>query len=319
MSSKNLLVISQITDDQKNVIKKMGINVFGIDDLDVQVSKNEINILYGWNKKIGLDIINADHSSLEWIHAISAGVDSIPMDILSKRNIKLTNASGIHAESISQSVIAFILHFVRGIDNAESNRLNKNWITNENTQPAIISDFDYLIFGTGHIGQQIARLLKSLGGHTTGVNTSGHPAEYFDKTVSIKNVSNQLIHADVIINVMPLTDSTLHYFNYDRFASAKEIFLFINVGRGPVVESKGLIKAINDGTIKHAALDVFEEEPLKSDSPFWTLPNTIITPHNTGVVRHFKNKQMRIFLPNLEQYLKDGTFKSNQVNLNSGY
>ena len=319
LSTKNLLIVSPIKDAQRAQFAATGVNLVELDDLNHRVAPSAINIMYGWKAAIGEQLLAAPQSQLEWVHAISAGVDSLPLATLAQRGIKLTNAAGIHAQAISQSVLASILYFVRGLDIASHNQQRQHWAHHDDQTPHVIDDFKYVIFGTGHIGQQIARLLKSFGGYTIGVNTTGHPAEYFDDTISIQSLDSRVWQADVVVNVMPLTDTTHHFFNHELFDQFTHLFLFVNVGRGPVVDSTSVIDGINSGLIQHAALDVFETEPLPADSPFWHLPNTLITPHNTGVITHFKKAQAALLLPNLKQYLTDGTFKTNQVDLTKGY
>lgn len=317
--SENLLAVSPINDDQIHLLTDLNVKVFKPTELDVKVAAADVTILYGWKPDVGNKLLSTTNSKLKWIHAISAGVDYLPLATIAKKNIKLTNASGIHATAISQSVLAYVLHFVRGLDVARQNQTNRYWESGDETQPATINDYHYVVFGTGHIGQQIARLLQAFGGHTLGVNTTGHPAEYFDETVALDQLDDRIWHSDVIINVLPLTKATHHFYNASFFKHFHKLFLFVNVGRGPSVDSNALIAALNNESVSHAALDVFETEPLPTDSPFWRLQNVIMTPHNTGVIRHFKKAQLELFLPNLHQYLQDGTFKSNQVDLTKGY
>ncbi|WP_170999577.1 phosphoglycerate dehydrogenase [Paucilactobacillus kaifaensis] len=317
--SENLLAVSPINDDQVHLLTDLNVNVFKPEDLDVKIAAADITILYGWKPDIGNKLLNTSNSKLKWIHAISAGVDYLPLATIAKLRINLTNASGIHATSISQSVLAYVLHFVRGLDIARKNQEKHYWETNAETQAATISDYHYVVFGTGHIGQQIGRLLQAFGGHTLGVNTSGHPVKYFDETIALDQLDTSVWQSDVIINVLPLTDETHHFYDANFFNHFQNLFLFVNVGRGPSVDSDALITALKNGHVSHAALDVFETEPLPSNSPFWSIDNVLMTPHNTGVIRHFKKTQLELFLPNLHQFLQDGTFKYNQVDLTKGY
>lgn len=319
MSKEKILLISEIKPEQEHFFTDTGADIFKPADIGIKINPADITIIYGWKPNPGNKILYARNSKLKWIHAISAGVDYLPLEELAERNIKLTNASGIHAEAISQSVLTYILYFVRKIDVSQSDQHIKHWADRDENTPHVVSDFKYAIFGTGHIGSQIARLIKAFGGTTIGINTSGHPAENFDETFGIHDIDEKVLDADIFVNVMPLTTETSHYFDTKFFQRAQSIFLFINVGRGPVVSSSDLISAINNGIVKHAALDVFEEEPLPKDSPFWTVPNTLITPHNTGVIQHFKQAQVNLFIPNLQQFIESGTFKYNEVNISKGY
>lgn len=317
--TEKLLIIAHMDDSLFYNFTDYGVEVFKPSDLGQTVDPADITIAFGWNQTAGNQLLNAPNSKLKWIHAISAGVDTLPLAEFAKRNIILTNSSGIHATSIAQSVLAFILHFVRNIDVAMANKPKQHWPAIDEVKPHSMTDFTYTIFGTGHIGQEIARLIKAFGAKTIGINSTGHPVDYFDETLALEHLDDHIWQSDVIINVMPLNDHTRQFYNQQFFNHFNNLFLFVNVGRGPSVNSNDLISALQAGQVQHAALDVFETEPLPANSPFWRMDNVLVTPHSTGQISHFQRIQVELLLKNLPGFVKSGTISQNQVNLDKGY
>lgn len=277
----------------------------------------DVSIIIGWDAELGNAILDTPNNKLHWIQTHSAGIDYLPKAKILAQNITVTNASGVHAEPIAQSVIGDILYFIRGLNQHQINTLNKNWSNNVTSH--IISDFTFLIFGTGRIGQELAHNLKALHGTVFGVNHSGHPVAGFDKTFAIKDYALAVKNADIIINILPGTDETYHFFNTEFFNQINNKFLFINVGRGFSVNNAALIKAMQNHRFRYAALDVVDPEPLSIDSELWNIPDVLITGHSTGQVTDYNLRVAKIFAANLPSFFKDGSFIRNIVDLNKGY
>ena len=124
---------------------------------------------------------------------------------------------------------------------------------------------------------------------------------------------------DIVINILPLTSQTHHFYNQALFDKMKDGVIFINVGRGPSVDTDALIAQCRSGKISFAALDVFEEEPLPQTNPLWELDNVLITPHISGNTDQYNQRMLTIFHENLHAFKTDGTLKRNLVNLALGY
>ena len=275
-----------------------------------------VEISVGWSKKISEQLLASDQ--LKWVQSISAGVDYLPLNDFSDRDILLSNGSGIHALSISEHIIGVLLGYYRGLNQSVKNQEQKIW-----GQDAIhydqLAGKNLLVVGTGHIGQQLSKSIRSLGVNTYGINTTGHPVEGFTETYSIKNLSKIVSEMDIVVGILPGTHETYHIFNSDIFEKMKKSAIFINVGRGDTVHTKELITALEEKHIAFAALDVFEEEPLPKESPLWDFENVLITPHISGLTVDFQNKFMKIFLANLKSYAANKELSVNQVELKRGY
>lgn len=275
-----------------------------------------VEISVGWSKKFSEQLLASDQ--LKWVQSISAGVDYLPLNDFSDREILLSNGSGIHALSISEHIIGVLLGYYRGLNQSVKNQVQKIW-----GQDAIhydqLAGKNLLVVGTGHIGQQLSKSIRSLSVNTYGINTTGHPVEGFTETYSIKNLSKIVSEMDIVVGILPGTHETYHIFNSDIFEKMKKSAIFINVGRGDTVHTKELITALEEKHIAFAALDVFEEEPLPKESPLWDFENILITPHISGLTVDFQNKFMKIFLANLKSYVANKELSVNQVELKRGY
>lgn len=275
-----------------------------------------VEISVGWDKKNEQQLLA--HSPLKWVQAISAGVDYLPLKEFEKKGILLTNASGLHSISISEHVIGVILSYYRGLNTAQKNQLAHTWNTDDIHYDQL-SGKNMLVIGTGHIGEKLAKSVVSLGVNPFGINTTGHTVDGFIETYSMKNLAKIIQTMDIVVGILPGTDDTFHIFNNDLFSQMKPSAIFINVGRGDTVHTRELTETLQNKTIAFAALDVFEAEPLPADSPLWELDNLLITPHISGLTKHFQTKLMQIFLPNLTSFVKDGSLAKNQVSLKKGY
>lgn len=276
-----------------------------------------IEVVVGWDKKLCEGMLS-NNSSLRWVQAISAGVDYLPLKHFAEKGVLLSNASGIHSIAISEHVIGIILSYYRGLISSVQAQEKKEWME----EPFFYdqaSGKKMLVIGTGHIGQNLAGSVKSLGIEAYGINTAGHPAENFIETYSYKNMLKIVEEMDIVVNILPLTEETHGIYNTDFFHAMKDSGVFINVGRGQSVNVADLKEALENRIIRFAALDVFSEEPLSADSSLWEINNLLITSHISGMSRHFQQKFMDIFLPNLKTYCEEKKLITNIVDLNKGY
>ncbi|WP_125703396.1 NAD(P)-dependent oxidoreductase [Lacticaseibacillus daqingensis] len=272
-----------------------------------------IDVILGWDDTAAA--ILAGPNRVRFIQTVSAGVDYLPLAQLAAQGTILANTSGIHAVPIAQSTLAATLAFARGLfpiaktwDNADR-RARQFTLTGETA----------IVYGTGHVGQAIAQALATQGMRVVGVSRRGVAVAPFAAVYTTPQAGGEVAQARVLVNIMPLTAQTTHYFDHDFFSQPMAQPLFINVGRGPSVATDELLAALADGRVSGAALDVFEQEPLPDDSALWQQPNVLITPHISGTVPHLRQAVFEIFWPNLLSLEATGTILKNQVDLAAGY
>lgn len=276
-----------------------------IEDAREDLKDAEVLVSYGQDLT---SISLAEAAKLKWIQVVTAGVEKLPFQYLVERKVMLTNARGCQGGPISEYVMNAILMFSKRIPELLKNSTQHIWnhkIRNEEIQGAFLG-----IVGTGSLGQSIAAKAKAFGMHIGGLNTKGQSLSGFDEIYSPQEMTTLLLKSDYIAVTVPLTPETSDMFSEKEFQAMKPTAFFINVSRGEVVDESALLKALKEGWIQGAALDVFRVEPLPEDSPFWNLDNCLVTPHIAGRSPRYIEKVMKVFHSNLLCYLNDETLKT---------
>jgi phosphoglycerate dehydrogenase-like enzyme len=253
---------------------------------------------------------------LEWIHATSAGVDALMFPALIDSDVTVTNARGIFDRSIAEYVLCTMLMFAKDFPRSMRLQAGHKW-KHRDTERA--EGREVLIVGAGSIGRQIARLARAVGMNPHGVARRARSGdEDFVAVHANEQLFDQLEVADFVVIAAPLTPQTEGLFDQKAFAAMKKEARLINIGRGPIVNTKDLIDALNKGEIAGAALDVFEEEPLPEDHPLWEMGNVILTPHMSGDFIGWRRALTDQFLENFDRWHK-GEDLFNHVDKKLGY
>lgn len=242
--------------------------------------------------------------NLKWLHAFNVGVDHPIYTEMLARGVRVTTSAGSTAEPIAQTAITALIMLARNFP---------RWITAQREHrwdPMYPADFPRdlrgqtaVIVGLGQIGREIARLAQVLGLHVIGVRRSPRqPGDPVDALYTPDRLTELLPRTDWLILACPLTDETRGMVDAAMLARLPKSARLINVGRGEVVDEPALIEALRSGTIAGAYLDVFQQEPLPSDSPLWDLPNVFVTPHNSAAASGNEQRVYEIFVNNLAQW-----------------
>ena len=321
MTKKGIWLAYETTKEQLEIIKKIAPNFELIKGWDEKIETDfpleNIEIIYGWKGQKSNELLNNQKSNLKWIQGQAAGVDFLNLDGLKKNNVLLTNGSGIHSIPITESVFGMLLSYTRGIQEAIKNQLTNTWDQTESLME--IHGKTIMIVGTGKIGKEVGKMAKAFNMKTIGINSSGHKVEFMDETYAQEELKVQVSKADIVVNILPLTKKTTHFFNDELFDSFKNKSLFLNVGRGPSVDISSLIRALDSGKLVFAGLDVFEQEPLKEESSLWNRDDVLITPHISGIAENFKKRLFAIFEENLKAYIANETLPLNVVDYEKSY
>lgn len=230
----------------------------------------------------------ADLATVRWIHALGAGVETFPFDLLRQSDIVLTNSRGVYADALAEFVIAAIFWFARDLRRLFENQAAHLWQPYEvgRVEGATVG-----IIGYGGIGRAVGRRAEALGMRVMARgHRDGPPPE-------------ELIPAsDYLVISTPLTPETERLIDAGRIAWMRPSAVLINVSRGPIVDENALIDALRGRRIRGAALDVFENEPLPPDHPLWSLDNVLISPHNADRTADSHDRAMDLFLRNLSHF-----------------
>jgi phosphoglycerate dehydrogenase-like enzyme len=262
---------------------------------------------------------------LKWAHSASAGVAGSLTPALQERGVLFTNGAGVYAEGMADTVLAGVLHFVRGIDLAVRRQQEAWWDPSPWMEPEQrireLAECRLVVIGTGGIGSAVGRRFRSLGCRCLGVRRRpelGAPAG-FDQVVGFGEMESILPEGDIVVITAPLTTSTHHLMDAARLALLPDGAIVVNVARGALLDERALLKELDSGRLRGAALDVFASEPLAPDSPFWRHPRVLVTPHVSGVspYRHW-DRTLTLFETNWRLW-NEGKPLHNIVDAEAGY
>lgn len=296
-------------------MKELGYEVITFDKEDVNEKED-----YGEDIIIAsMDIIGMDlskHKNLKYIFTISVGIDYLDLELLKENNIILTNNNGVYSEPIAEWIVYSLLQIEKSDRFNIKNQENKIW------KPRVHSYNLYgkraLFLGTGSIAQAGAKRLSGFEMELNGFNTDGRKIEPFINVYSLDELDDVVSNMDYIIMCLPGTDETYHFLNEGRIAEMKDGVVLVNISRGSTIDEKALIKALQNGKIRAAALDVFENEPLDKNSPLWEMENVYIYPHISFSSEDHEEREFRTALHNLRS-LKGESDLINIIDYEKGY
>lgn len=276
------------------------------------------DILVGHINPVNSAVISNPPPSLKWFHAMSAGVDKIVSNLgesLAQHNIMLSNVKGIHNVAMREYVLSMILFFEKDMERWIVQKTKSEW----NRAPlSCLSGKELLVYGVGNIGKEIGKIGSFLGMRVIGISNSGKQTDCFEKTYRSDMLNDCLKHADYIVITAPKTPKTEGVFGKEKLSYLKKEAVLINISRGELVDEQCLTNLLNEGRIRGAALDVFQQEPLPEASPLWHCQNLIITPHISGYFANGMALGIECFIDNLNHWCKTGAL-INEVCLDKGY
>jgi phosphoglycerate dehydrogenase-like enzyme len=239
--------------------------------------------------------------SLRWIQTASAGVDGLLFPELVESHVVLTNARGVFDGALAEHVMAMILLFAKDVLGLVDRQRDLEW---RNRDAETLEAKHLLVVGVGPIGRAVGKAGRAFSMLVRGVGRTAKPGDVvFSTVMGIDELHDGLTWADYVVDVLPATPKTHHVFDAEAFAAMNPWTRFVNVGRGSTVDEAALVEALRTRAISAAALDVFEDEPLPSDSPLWTLPNAVVSPHVAGDFAGWRESVVELFVQNLERYL----------------
>jgi phosphoglycerate dehydrogenase-like enzyme len=244
---------------------------------------------------------------LRWVHATSAGAGEqvrragLPAEALER--VAITTSSGVHAVPLAEFAIFGLLAVAKDLPRLIEDQRARAWP--EVRQPfRELSGQTLFLVGLGEIGREVARLGKALGMRTVGFRrTHGPPPEWVDEVHGPQRLAELAVRADAMVVSLPMTDQTAGLIDRATIQRLPAGCIFVNVGRGGVVDEPALVDALRDRRIAGAVLDVFATEPLPDDSPLWALPNVLVTPHAAALSTRENERIAELFVDNLRRYL----------------
>jgi phosphoglycerate dehydrogenase-like enzyme len=296
-----------------------------LDDVEV--------LLRGFLSAEAFDRLLARSPRLTWVHSASAGVERVLTPAGRERGLTVTNARGVFSEPIAEYVLMMILAVSRRLPQLLELQRERTW---QPLEGAELHDVTIGIVGLGSIGMAVAELAAAFGCRVVATRRRADPAEAdpsatgehaaavagsragIERVSGPAGLSDLLAESDFIVLAAPLTPETEGMIDEAALASVKPGAWLINVARGRLVDERALLRALREGPLGGAVLDTFREEPLLPGSPFYDLPNVIVTPHTSWSSGRVLDRSVELFCDNLKRYAA-GEPLLNMVDPSVGY
>jgi phosphoglycerate dehydrogenase-like enzyme len=262
---------------------------------------------------------------LRWIQAPAAGVGSLLFPEMIASPVVLTSARGIRARPIAEHVLGVCIALARQFHVALRHQAKHEWVQDRlegsgtGTVRALLGARMGVV-GLGAIGQEIAAVASGFGLHVSGIRkrTDLPLPPGADEVLPPAQLPHLLAQSDIVVLCAPLTADTRGLIGAREVLQMKRGALLVNVGRGRLIVDEAVVEGLRSGQIGGAALDVFTREPLDPASPYWDLPNVIITPHTSGAMEDYWTPLVALFSENLRRF-EDGRPLLNVIDKQAGY
>jgi phosphoglycerate dehydrogenase-like enzyme len=270
-------------------------------------------LLRGWLTGDAFERLRARAPRLSWVHSAAAGVEMTLSPSMREHPFVVTNARGVFSQPIAEYVILMMLAISRRLPELLELRAERTWQPLEGRE---LRDATVGIVGLGSIGQAVATLVGAFGSRI--IATRRHPSQRteavqdaaerptvaprIDRLLGPDGLLELLGESDFVVLAAPLTAETENLIDARALAAMRREAWLINVARGGLVDERALLRALRDGRIGGAVLDTFRQEPQLPDSPFYDLPNVIVTPQTSWSSGRVLDRSVELFCDNLRRF-----------------
>jgi len=255
-------------------------------------------------------------SRLKWVHSWAAGADNDLIPEMLESPVVLTSSAGNGAIPLAEHSLLLMLMLNRDVPRWMRAQAERKW--ERFTHPEL-NGLTVGIFGLGNSGSDLALKAKAFHMRVLGLRRNAErPVPGVDRMFSIDQLQPFLAESDFVVVTTPSTPETLGMFDAAAFKAMKRSAYFICISRGGIAVDDALLEALREGWIAGAGLDAHGVEPLPPDSPFWSLPNVIVTPHNGATTPATAQRSVEIFIDNLQRYVAGQPLR-NIVDKSAGY
>lgn len=301
----NLLILSK-----EETIYRTIITAARLPELNIVTQTDESDIVLGEPNLIRETLSHL--STLKWIQSTWAGVEPL-LDSSLRRDYILTNARGVFGGLMSEYVIGYLLAHERRIIERMAAQRNKQW---DKSLTGTLRGKTIGLLGVGSIGAEVARTAKFFGMQVRGYTKSSEASKYVDNYFHGQDLLAFANGLDYLVSILPNTKETKRIVDAKLLGELPSHAVFINVGRGSAVDESALIEALEQNKLAGAISDVFEQEPLPAEHPFWTTKNLMMTFHTSAP--SFPEDIARVFIENYRLYIEGKPLK-HQVDFEKGY
>jgi phosphoglycerate dehydrogenase-like enzyme len=263
-------------------------------------------------------------SRLRWVQSPAVGVGSLMFPELLASPVVITSGRGIRARAIAEHVLGVTIALARQLPVAMRAQVAHRWAQEELEGATVnvrtLQGQRMGIVGLGAIGLELAKIAAPFGFRVSAIRRRAGEARPngVEAVWPPDRLPDLLAQSDVVVLALPHTPETKRLIGKRELDRIKRGALLVNIARGKLVDDEAVIEALGDGRLGGAALDVFSEEPLPPASPYWDLPNVIVTPHTSGAMQDFWTPLVALFSENLRRFEKGEPLR-NIVDKVAGY
>ena len=314
MTTHKLVILESDAEEYLEILRceaLPGLSIQPLQEVDtVNRSLGECDILLGSPELLSRGLHYA--RQVKWVQSTWAGVTPLMAPEL-RKDYLLTGVKEVFGPLMAEYVLCYVLMHERRVLERYRSQLEKTW---DMIEPSSLHGKSIGIMGLGSIGTDIARTLIPFNMKIFGYSRSRTSCEGFDRCYLSGELISFVERLDYLVSVLPDTPETDHLIDTPVLEAMPRTSLLINVGRGNVIDEQALIRALENGEIGGAVLDVFQEEPLPESHPFWETPNTIITSHTAAMST--PELVAHVFIDNYRRYV-EGIPLNLVINFSKGY
>lgn len=237
-----------------------------------------------------------------WVHCIRAGYDAFDTEEYERAGVPFTNSTGIHGSTVGELALNFMLSFARLGHRYRDHQQRNEWVEPDYERPFTLENERVCVVGLGTIGKALATRCDALGMEVVGVRRSGESVPGVEELFSPDGLGEAIDGARFVALTVPETPETTDMIGPAELERMADDAYLINVARGGVVDESALVDALEAGEIAGAGLDVFETEPLPSESPLWDFEDVIISPHKGSATNRYHLDLAELFAENVRRY-----------------
>jgi phosphoglycerate dehydrogenase-like enzyme len=312
-----VLLLSNADDPQLHMLESVAhMRLNSASEINEEATRAEVILHWAGSRDLLRSVFLAC-PGVRWVHSRSAGLDSTLFPELVQSPVPLTNGSGVFSQTLGEFALAEILYFAKDFRRMLRNQEAGRW---EQFDVEEIAGQTVGIVGYGDIGRAVASRVSAMGMRVLALkrHAPASPDPLIAQFYGTHELSAMLAHCDYVVMAAPLTAETHHMIGDAAFAAMKPNAVVINIGRGPVIDQAALVRALTQGKIKGAGLDVFEQEPIPSGDPIYKFENVLVSPHCADHTKDWLNQAMRFFLQQYDRF-RNGQPLENIVEKHLGY
>ena len=276
---------------------------------------DDIQVLFGWQFP---DSLFAKMPDLQWVQNLSVGIESLIENPELPASVRVTNTGRLYGDTIAEYVVWAMITLFRKFNRVMKNQRRRRW---EQVFGPSLAGKTIGIAGLGNVGLNVARLASCHGMSTIGfvrpdqVNESH---ENVSRVVTIDSLGATVGEIDVLVLSLPLTNETRGLINQQVIDKMKQDAIIVNTARAEVADQSAIVRAVKDGRIAGAALDVFEKEPLSRWDPAWSVENILVTPHTSSMSSEYKTRVADLLRENMIRFA-NGRALVNEIDRKLGF